>query len=525
MKLNKKFIGICLGVGLSFSTIVGLNLNKQKVFKTNAEETPLAELTFPDGNSKGISSYKNTWTATINGQTWTIVNANNNNNIWEYIRFGSKNEALVSSITSPSFSETISKVIVTVDSLNDKYPTKMIVNDDAEKEVTGSGTASAGDWVFNIPEAYRGSNQTYKLIVDVPKLSKNGGVQISKLSYYGVAEPSSDPSVEISSNKDSIDIDETITMSGVITNAPEETTIAWSVDNSNIATIDPVSGELTGVASGPVVVTATIEVSGTQYSFNKTINVNYEENIQEISLADLLETEKGDKISYLTSVVIHAWGNKIDSTDVKKEYGNFIAKDDEGNKMIVYGATYSESALSFNRVTGLYFYTNPRDFVTNEDSLKLEVGDRVLIKCIRIDYYETKQLSCVILGLNNGTILDEFVNNYMHPEISYDDENSTGACLGEDGYYAKAKVAFNALTLLQREEFLSSDVYEDAAMRLYAWAVANGEDLLEGDVFGTNALSNRFESNNDVAIVSVILSLSFLSIVSGFFYIKKKRHQ
>ena len=65
-----------------------------------AEEL-LCQTVFNSSNNSGrISSYTNEWTNTTDGFTVAIVNANNNNNAWEYIKFGSKNDASVGSITT-----------------------------------------------------------------------------------------------------------------------------------------------------------------------------------------------------------------------------------------------------------------------------------------------------------------------------------------------------------------------------------------------------------------------------------------
>ena len=56
----------------------------------NAEEPAYKTLTFSSKTmDKGVSSYTDTWTNTVGTDTWTIVNFNNNNKGWKYIRCGS----------------------------------------------------------------------------------------------------------------------------------------------------------------------------------------------------------------------------------------------------------------------------------------------------------------------------------------------------------------------------------------------------------------------------------------------------
>ena len=71
-----------------------LGLLMAVVVQAWAEEL-LCQTVFNSSNNSGrISSYTNEWTNTTDGFTVAIVNANNNNNAWEYIKFGSKKRCL-----------------------------------------------------------------------------------------------------------------------------------------------------------------------------------------------------------------------------------------------------------------------------------------------------------------------------------------------------------------------------------------------------------------------------------------------
>ena len=82
-----------------------------------AEETLYKTLTFSkETNGKSISSYTETWTATIDEFTWSIANFNNNNNEWQYIKCGRKKNPSVASITNTTaFDQPVSRVAVTID--------------------------------------------------------------------------------------------------------------------------------------------------------------------------------------------------------------------------------------------------------------------------------------------------------------------------------------------------------------------------------------------------------------------------
>lgn len=68
-----------------------------------AQETAYKTLSFPDGNSKEVNSYVETWSATISGFTWEIANFNNNNNNpdWKFIRAGSRKGESVARLITP----------------------------------------------------------------------------------------------------------------------------------------------------------------------------------------------------------------------------------------------------------------------------------------------------------------------------------------------------------------------------------------------------------------------------------------
>jgi hypothetical protein len=52
------------------------------------EVKALLTLTFPDYNDKSVSSYTDQWTATVDGNVWTLDGFNNNNNGWAFVRCG-----------------------------------------------------------------------------------------------------------------------------------------------------------------------------------------------------------------------------------------------------------------------------------------------------------------------------------------------------------------------------------------------------------------------------------------------------
>ena len=115
-------------------------------------------------------------------------------------------------------------------------------------------------------------------------------------------------------------------------------------------------------------------------------------------------------------------------------------------------------------------------------------------------------------------------------DIAFDDDSETDACLGENGYYAKAKEFYNTyLNTTQRKAFATSSNYVQLRERMIAWAAANGKTLTFDP--STGALvesSNRIvpfvdKRSNDALIAAV--SIATIS-VAGFvvlFILKKKK--
>ena len=141
-------------------------------------------------NSKKISSYTDTWTATNDGFTVTIVNANNNNNGWNYIKMGRKNDASVGSITTKeAIDKPVSSVTLTIDALTISKINSLTLKTSTDgKTYTDVGTfnKSTGEQTvdLNAPAA----NLYYQIVADCAKGSSNGLVTISKVQYFAVQE-------------------------------------------------------------------------------------------------------------------------------------------------------------------------------------------------------------------------------------------------------------------------------------------------------------------------------------------------
>ncbi len=124
--------------------------------------------------------------------------------------------------------------------------------------------------------------------------------------------------------------------------------------------------------------------------------------------------------------------------------------------------------------------------------------------------------------------VEKFCNNYMHPEIPFTDHSKTTNCLGTNGYYAKAKAAFNNLGSSEKSLFNSDAQFSDFKARLTSWAEANGE-IFNGTAFIANqqliALQFVGDSANSLNVALVVLSLvTPAALITGLFIIRKKKH-
>lgn len=167
-------VGILTGVGILMNAKV-----------SSAEDKSVGVLTFPDENKNNnkVGAYDKTWNAKMNGREYTISNFNNNNWGWEFIRCGSKKAASIGKISTSSYTEKISKIVMTIDKITvgNVNSIKLNVSDSTSVIETIDGTKAEGNCEFKITNP--GENLTYEIEISCAK-SSNGIIQISKLEYF-----------------------------------------------------------------------------------------------------------------------------------------------------------------------------------------------------------------------------------------------------------------------------------------------------------------------------------------------------
>ena len=144
---------------------------------------PVKELTFPTYNDKKVQDYTSEWTATVEGDVWTLSGFNNNKSGWAYVRCGSKTAATTATITSPAVNVAIANVVFSVTKTsNVTSATLTILNGETVVgepiDITESFTA--GDVNVKVAGA---AGYSYKLTLENAKAS-NGSTEISKVALY-----------------------------------------------------------------------------------------------------------------------------------------------------------------------------------------------------------------------------------------------------------------------------------------------------------------------------------------------------
>ena len=137
-------------------------------------------------NSKGVSSYTDTWTATNNGFTVSLTNFNNNNNNWNYVKCGRKNTESVGTITTAAaIDQAITKVDVTIDAITAAKVNSIQLytsSDGSTWSLAGSYSKATG--AKSVSLASPAENLFYKIEFDCDAGSANGLVTVSKVEFY-----------------------------------------------------------------------------------------------------------------------------------------------------------------------------------------------------------------------------------------------------------------------------------------------------------------------------------------------------
>ena len=227
--------------------------------------------------------------------------------------------------------------------------------------------------------------------------------------------------------------------------------------------------------------------------------------------------------TYLTAAVnVTAYAQRIITVRFLNTNGEEIADS------IVHVGTFTLNLPKANEVIGpayhslISWYTNPELEGTHFG------GGYSSTVYSSTDYYAQFLQS-------NQDLLDHFVDVELHfvvDVISTENNNDTNACRsdgeGAHSYYAIAKDYYqNTFTNALRQTFCTDAQYEDARLRLNAWANANGERLNLGNYQITAMSKNVVNETINTNVIAIVIISSILMGVSvaAFFLTKRRKHQ
>lgn len=137
------------------------------------------------------------------------------------------------------------------------------------------------------------------------------------------------------------------------------------------------------------------EFSGTKQlnaivlSADDTFVVNYD-----VDTTGVTEGSSSNVYLYETTGKITRW---YDENDDAGQYGNFYIQTEGKEEICIYGATAQADSLKFDPETGNYYLSNPQDFLTNEATKDLKIGDSITIRGFRSDYNGSVQLKGIVV--------------------------------------------------------------------------------------------------------------------------------
>lgn len=174
-------------------------LNNKVVVEFVSDSAPVAKVytvSFVKANcGKGSTDYVSgkAWTNTTDGLTYSIVNCANNNNGWDFIKAGSSKKDSIATITTDSpFAEAIAESTIKIDAVKPASINSIKLLVSTSENFTNDTTTS---YDVNVAEGEQTTkittpvaNAYYRYVIDCKKASKNGPIQISKITFTTVAE-------------------------------------------------------------------------------------------------------------------------------------------------------------------------------------------------------------------------------------------------------------------------------------------------------------------------------------------------
>lgn len=170
-------------------------LNNKVVVEFVSESAPVAKVytvSFVKANNEAVNGYNFTWKNTSDNLKFTIANGNNFDGAWDYVRFGTKKGDSTGTITTDSpFAEAIAESAITIDKVTIASidSIKLFVSTSADFKTNTTSynvNVAEGKQITKITTPV--ANAYYRYEIKCKKASKNGIIQISKITFTTVAE-------------------------------------------------------------------------------------------------------------------------------------------------------------------------------------------------------------------------------------------------------------------------------------------------------------------------------------------------
>ena len=216
-------------------------------------------------NSEGVQNYTSTWSATNDGFTVDIVNANNNKNEWEYIKMGRKKTASVGTITTHvAIDEAIKKVVLTIDAVTAKSINSVTLKTSPDSITwTEAGSFAVAQGEQAVVLATPTANLYYQVVADCQAGSSNGLITISKVEYYIAGAEVPATAIALNATTWTAEQYKYTQLTATLTPAEATTKVVWTSSDENVATV--VNGNVTavGVGTANIIATAGVGVADT----------------------------------------------------------------------------------------------------------------------------------------------------------------------------------------------------------------------------------------------------------------------
>ena len=329
--------------------------------------------------------------------------------------------------------------------------------------------------------------------------------------------------------------------------------VNWSSSSEGVATV--ADGVITTVSAGTTTITATStkypSISASYALTVKTMPV-FEKVTSQSSLFDgesvALLTDAG-KIA--TSFNSGKYLNTDSATSVTggytksgamiftvRMYGDRFALE-SGGKFLNYSGTSNAVYLdetTLSSTTKAYSWSLNSTGLRSYDSSNNGRYLRYNSGSPRFACYDNSSMDAVQLYKANDSTMttnmmaDTFLYRELHMrDIAKTDVSEGTACKGDNGYFKKAKAAWEDASFTQAAKNIVL-ANSDAVARLEAWARANSTtfDSSTG-TFGAQVTNNMFRNaianNNAVIATVVIISVISLSTLCGYFLLRKRKEE